>query len=465
MKPRARALAVALLAVAAIGARGYTPQELAHRTLQRRAVDAAIWGMPIVSVAAMRQSYFRDANAEYDDILFWSKPADWRFQFTTPNASSRYVYFNFNLKGGPIVIDVPAAVGAGLFGSILDAWQVPLADVGPEGEDHGKGAKYLLVPPGYTKKAPSGYIALPSETFNGYALLRAVPATSSDADVAKALALVKKLRVHPLAAAADPPEQRYIDVSGQLLDGVVHFDAGFYDVLAGMIDEEPVATRDLVAMELLRSLGIEKGAPFEPDAATRDALTKAAAEVHEMFMQAATIGDRFWPGSRWIVSAKVGAKTGFSFQTTDRLDFDERGLIYFLGFAPPKKLGAATVYVGGVHDAAGEPLQGDRTYRLHVPPNVPVKQFWSVTVYDLDTACFFPEAPRVSLDSYDRKAVKNPDGSLDVYFGPTAPPGKDTNWIFTPADKRWFTFFRFYGPGPAVLDKTWTLGDIERMPK
>jgi hypothetical protein len=71
-----------------------SPQELAERTVQRRAVEAAVWGMPLVSVDAMREAYFRDAGAKYNDIIYFGKPADWRFQFTTPNASTHYVYFN-----------------------------------------------------------------------------------------------------------------------------------------------------------------------------------------------------------------------------------------------------------------------------------------------------------------------------------------------------------------------------------
>ena len=121
--------------------------DINRRTIERRAVEAAIWGMPIVSFDAMRQAFFR-TGAKYGDILYFSKPADWKFQITTPNASSLYVYVNFNTKDGPVVLDFPAAVGAGLFGSLNDAWQVPVADVGPEGEDQGKGAKYLLLPNG-----------------------------------------------------------------------------------------------------------------------------------------------------------------------------------------------------------------------------------------------------------------------------------------------------------------------------
>ena len=111
-----------------MNAQTFNSEELHRRTLERRAVEAAIWGMPIVSVHAMREAFFRDAKANYNDIVFWSKPSDWQNQTTTPNASARYVYFNFNTQpDGPVVLEIPAAVGAGLFGTLLDAWQMPLA--------------------------------------------------------------------------------------------------------------------------------------------------------------------------------------------------------------------------------------------------------------------------------------------------------------------------------------------------
>src|SRR5262245_56902722 len=113
----------------------FNPSRLVDRTLERRAVEAVIWGMPIVSVDAMRQAFFRDAGARYNDIVYWSKPADWKCQFTTPNGSSYYVYIAINLLDGPLILDLPPASGAGLFGSLNDAWQIPLIDVGPEGED------------------------------------------------------------------------------------------------------------------------------------------------------------------------------------------------------------------------------------------------------------------------------------------------------------------------------------------
>jgi hypothetical protein len=457
------ALAIALSALspqAVFAQTALTSAELAERTLERRAVEAAIWGMPLVSVDAMREAYFRDAGAKYGDILYFSKPADWKFRTTTPNASSLYVYLNFNTKDGPVVLDLPAAIGAGLFGSLVNAWETPVADVGPEGEDKGEGGKYLLLPPGYSGDLPAGYFPIRAETYNGYALFRAIPATASAEDLDKAVGLIKRMRLYPLAEAANPPASHYIDISGKLFDGIVAFDETLYARLARMVNEEPVQTRDLVAMAQLRSLGIEKGKAFNPDQATKEILKRAAAEAHAGLEQAIALGQSWWPGSQWASSANVGPKTGFTFATPNYLDIDERGMTFFLAYAAPKKLGAATVYLGAFRDVRGDALHGDKAYRLRVPPGVPVKQYWSVTAYDLATAAFIREAPRLSVDSY-QDTRKNADGSVDVYFGPAAPPGEDRNWIYTAPGKPWFTFFRFYGPQQAVFDKSWVLPDIE----
>jgi hypothetical protein len=299
------------------------PTDLAARTVYRRAVEAAVWGMPIVSVDAMRQAFLRDAGGKYNDIVYFSKQADWKFQITTPNASSWYVYIPINLKNGPVVLDIPPAVGAGLFGSLNDAWQKPEADVGPTGEDGGAGGKYLLLPPGYEESSPAGYIPVHFDTYNGYSFLRAIPATTSAEDVAKALALVKKTRVYSLAQAANPPEQRFIDIAGKLFDGIAHFDDTFYNSLARILDEEPVQKRDFVAMAHLRSLGIEKGKPFQPGAATREILKIAVIEARAGFMQGIRDLPPFWPDAQWAIpGTHIGPDTGFTFETADTLDID-----------------------------------------------------------------------------------------------------------------------------------------------
>jgi len=433
--------------------------------LTQTAIDAAMWGMPIVSFDAMRQAFFRDAGAQYGDIAYLSAPADWKLQLTTPNGSAYYVYFNFNTKDGPLVLDVPPAAGAGLFGSMLDAWQVPVADIGPQGEDQGKGGRYLLMPPDYAPDPPTGYIPVRLGTFNGYAAFRAIPQSSSSAAVSRALGLVQKLRLYPLAAADSVPETRFVDLSGKLFDGIVRFDASFYASLAHMIDEEPVLPRDTAMIAKLRTLGIEKGKQFEPDTLMQAVLNGAAKQVQStLIAKIADDGVEFWPGRRWKGPNPAGANTGFTFVNDGQLDVDARAVMYFLACAPPKKLGKATFYLSAYVDSAGQALGGDKTYHLHVPAKVPAAQFWALTICDRNTAAFIRESPKIELNSYDRAIRRNRDGSVDLYIGSQAPAGRQSNWVYTAPGGTWFTLFRFYGPQPALMDQTWQLPDIAEVP-
>jgi hypothetical protein len=439
-------------------------EELAQRTVARRAVEAAIWGMPLVNTDAMRQAYFRDAGAKYNDICFFSKPADWRYQVTTPNASTNYVYFNFNLKDGPIVVEIPEAVGAGLLGSMIDAWDVAMTDIGPAGEDQGSGGKYLLLPPGFNGGPVAGFIALESTTNNGYALYRAIPAGPTDADVAAALALIKKLRVYPLAQAASPPVQCFIDLHGKTFDGVPSFDEYFFESLDRMIQEEPVLPRDVIAMGMLKSIGIEKGKDFNPAPSMQSVLRSAAQEAHAGFVDSLTsYSNPWWPDRSWSPPDTTGMKTGFTYLTDEMLDVDNRGFANFAAFAMPKKTGASLVYLFTFRDSAGERLSGERRYAVHVPANVPARQYWSMVAYDVNSAAFIREAPVVTRDSYNQAMERNADGSVDIYFGTEAPAGKQANWIYTATGRPFFPAMRFYGPDTALLDKTWKLNDLRRL--
>jgi hypothetical protein len=88
---------------------------------------------------------------------------------------------------------------------------VALEDVGPAGVDKGKGGKYLILPPGYKDRAPDGYIALPAQTYTGFFILRSNRISSSDADVAKAVAYGKRVKFFPLSQAANPPQTKFVD--------------------------------------------------------------------------------------------------------------------------------------------------------------------------------------------------------------------------------------------------------------
>lgn len=428
-----------------------------------RAVETAIWGMPIASFHALRESFARDAGAAPMDIVYLSRPADWKLQVPTPNATTLYALVMSNTRDGPLVLEVPPSKGASLFGSFNDAWHEPVVDLGPAGEDQGRGGKYLLVPPGYEHPVPAGYIAVRFKTYNGYAGIRAIPDTDDDAGVAAALAMVRRLRLYPLARAANLPAQKYIDMSGRVWNGIAALDETFYTRLAAMIDEEPPRPRDMIALQMLATLGIEKGKPFTPDAKVGDLLSRAAREAQAQFLRTAEALPTFSKGSYWRVPlAMVGPETGFTYERNGRLDFDNRGQTFFELFAPPARLGGATFYLGVSQDANGNPLVGDKAYRLRVPPNVPARQFWAVTVYSQQTAAFIRESPRVEVNSFQQLS-RNADGSVDVYFSERPPAGHETNWAYIRPGERWFPYFRWYGPEPALFDHRWVLPNIEEV--
>ncbi|WP_245298463.1 DUF1254 domain-containing protein [Sinorhizobium sp. A49] len=252
-------------------------------TVERRAIEAMIWGMPAVNLDLMCQAMLRETPARANQMLYWSRLLDWKNQTLTPNTDVVYLTPYFNTKDvGPVVLEIPPAGDGIINGTIMDAWQMPLEDVGPAGVDEGKGGKYLIPPPGHTEKAPDGYIALPSLTYGGYALLRSILNSGSDADLAKAVEYGKRIKVYPLSQAANPPETVYVDANGILYDATIPYDIRFYEALDRVVQAEPWLQRDRAMIDTLRTIGIEKGKPFAPDPEMCKALGEAAAHAHAL---------------------------------------------------------------------------------------------------------------------------------------------------------------------------------------
>jgi len=444
-----------------------TPEQLAQRATERRAVEAVIWGMPAVNYDLMRQTMLKVTAAKENEVLFWSKPADWKNQTLTPNPDSIYFMCFWNTKeSGPLVIDVPPAEGGSFAGNIVNVWQMPLEDAGPEGADQGKGGKYLVLPPGYAEKVPEGYVALAADTYGGFALMRSNLKSHEEAEIARAVAYGKRLKIYPLAQAANPPPVKFTDASSVLFDSTIRYDATFFENLNRIVQQEPWLARDKAMIDSLKTLGIEKGKPFQLDAKTTELLTAAALAAKTLLANRYDAGFyRMNPDIRWFPAAmpEVVKAVAGGYADPNEYPIDARGVTYTLGFTGIKRIGTAQFYLMVAKDKGGRDFEGGKTYRLLVPANAPVKNYWSVTAYDRETHALIRNMPSASRASISSGMQKNADGSVDVYFGPKAPAGKEGNWVPTDPIGRFELLFRLYGPEKAFFDKAWKLPDAEEI--
>jgi len=437
-----------------------------QRMVEHRAVEAAVWGMPLMNFKAMRDGA-KALGAGFNDVGYYSKLQTWRFQIATPNNTTPYIWSFWNLVDGPVVFELPGSTDdVGIFGTLLDSWQRPLEDVGAKGVDKGKGGKYLLLPPDYEGDVPAGFIPLRQTTYQGFALLRPIMADTSEENLAKASAFAKSIKVYSLADADKPAATHYVDFSGRLFDGIVKFDGGFYKHLHAIVQEEFVPPAELGMLGILKNLGIEKGKPYAPTAQMREVFARAAPDAHEYLIQRyhEQILPRWYDNTHWMSIVPPGtAESGFSFKFPGYVDYDARGALYYAVCTSVKHLGAATFYLTAAQDAGGEWLDGGENYRLHVPAGVPARDFWSVVAYDVASAGWILDQAKVGVDSTSSELRANADGSTDVFFGPAAPEGKEGNWVPTVAGRKFFLLFRFYGPEKAVFDKSWALNDLIKI--
>jgi hypothetical protein len=366
-----------------------------------------------------------------------------------------------------VVLEIPAAQGGSITGSIDNCWQNALEDVGPAGADKGAGGKYLILPPGHAGTTPAGYIPVPSDTYQGYAILRSNVKSGSDADVATAVAYGKQIRFYPLSQAADP-QTRFIDLAGAPFDATIPYDHRFFSSLARMVEYEPWLERDRAMIDPLRSLEIAKGKPFQPGDRAKAAVLDAAAREAGAWLDAQyerTFDAAFFPQSRWALPAdpEVVKGMGESFPDQDSYPVDGRGVAYSMVYFSAKHLGAGQFYLMTIRDKAGDPLDGAAAYRLRVPANAPVSLYWSATAYDRQTHALIRDVSRASRASTSPGIQSNDDGSVDLWFGPDAPAGKDANWVPTRAGRGFEILFRLYGVEKRFFDKTWVLPDIEKI--
>jgi hypothetical protein len=221
-------------------------------------------------------------------------------------------------------------------------------------------------------------------------------------------------------------------------------------------------------MAMLKPLGIEKGKPFQPDARQRK-LLEDGARMGEMMAQTKSFDKReqqahYRPDTHWlyVILLDPSQEAETYSQLDERADYFYEAVTTTKGMVT-KTPGVGQAYLGAYRDQSGEWFDGGKSYRLHVPADPPARLFWSLTIYDSLTRTLIDNGKNIADRSSRADLVKNGDGSIDVYMGPTAPPGFEKNWIPTAPGKAWFAYFRLYGPLQPYFDRSWKLPDIETI--
>ena len=437
-----------------------------------RGVDAFLKGIPAASIQGMMDGPRVIGHRTSNQVVVFQKLADANSLYLTTNTSTMYVFCVLDLKvDGPTVVDVPP----GMLGAFQDAWFRYAGDIGPFGEDKGKGGKYLVLPPGYEGEVPEGYFIIKSKTYKMMPFMRGSIAKGLDV----ALANSEKTKIYPLAKKNNPPKMEFIYASGKKFNTVHTNDYTFYEHLNKIIQYEPLSMIDVETRGLFASIGIEKGKPFAPDARMKkilvDAVAIANAAARSIVWYPRVEGSvsnmkgiELYPGddSAWLMGW-VDKNVFFTGKDKHTMNSDARVMFHYpytivtpaMAVTIPSK---GSDYGIAYLDADKQPFDGSKTYKLHLPANPPANDFWAMTLYDTQTrAPFASNQPLPSVGSQTDGINKNSDGSYDIYFAPKAPAGFENNWLETIPGKSWFTVIRMYGPLDPWIKKEWRPSEIE----
>lgn len=440
-----------------------------------RGVEVFLNLMPAASIEAIRRSTVALGATKSNQATIYDQLADSNPLLLTANTDTVYTFSMLDLQtDGPTVVEVPPGSGPG---TVNDAFFRFVVDMGAPGPDRGKGGKYLIVPPDYKGKLPKDvkdggeYFISYSPSYVNFVVLRGFLVDGKPDTASKMFR--DGFKVYSLSRAKNPPKMEFINSSKQAFNTVHANTFAFFEELDHVIQKEPIGFIDPELRGLAASIGIRKGKKFSPDERMTKILTDAVA-VGNATARSISFRSRdpraaLYPNSAWRISFIGDDYRWLGGDGLSGRDLDARTNFFYVATVntpamAAKLVGAGSQYAVASDDSTGKPLDGAKHYRLRIPKNVPAKDFWSVVVYDPQTRSELQTSqPFPSKNNKRDKLIANADGSIDLYFGPVAPKGKEANWMQTVPGKGWFTILRLYGPLDPWFDKTWKPGEIEEV--
>jgi hypothetical protein len=453
-----------------------TRQKLYDEMDFQRAVQAVIWAEPAINNALFQKAMERVGVPNLGAMVYdqFQNPGQ---ETLTPNQSVVYLYDSINLKvTGPVVhIVPPGPINAGFF----DMWMRPVLDFGTVGPNAGKGDRILILPPGYSVAVPEGFLIARPKTWQLFSITRL--SVKEGMTSAQAVAIFQKLQTYRLADA-DKPLAKKLVLMGDPKKGGKEFrmqrpsGLDYWRLVHEIIRHETIEDRDRITLGSLAAIGVDGSKKFAPDERMQKILTDAE-QVGKLMMINEAFSPRTIPegvvkelyaGTQWeniqLLPSMTQEGPNSTYVAGRMIAFYQANGAQFAWNPRDYPSGFGQKYAAAYKDKTGDWLKGEAAYRLRVPAKVPVADFWALTVYDVETrALVEAQQHQAEINPNVNKLTTNDDGSVDLYFAPKPPKGKESNWVQTVPGRAWFAYFRWYGPTDEFYDKSWKLPDFEAI--
>lgn len=436
----------------------------------QRATQLYLWGLPLVAMTRWHQGYVEALeNYDYHTIVHASTYNE-RRGILTPNESTEYFWGFANTREAPAILEVPKGVTVGM---IADMWEQGPSDIGLFGPNAGEGGVHVIVGP----NTPKDTIPYPAdnqrivevETDQAFVLARLLGTPEEVKE------LSAKLKFYSFG---EEPGVKIVSGEDKYVPNYQPRGMAFWELLHLAINKETVRDQDRFFMGWLKTLGIEKGKPFEPTDRQKKILLDGA-KTGELMAKSFVYDERIEGVLRqnsWRMV--LGGPWGEGIKFTQRMPhydtFDARARYTYEACVTSPAMTVpfadkAQAYIAKFRDDDKKRLKGGNNYVIRIEKDPPAKLFWSIVVYDADTRTILDnrevtEGGKATVGSRTEGLRTNDDGTITMMVGPDAPPaGWEANYVRTMPGRGWFPYLRGFGAEPSFFNDEYKLPTVTEV--